>query len=301
MGRHVDDRIPTVSDYQGRIGVGSGTVQKALAALEDLAAVSLTRHGHQGTRILDLNRGTLWGLSGRGQLRVVSTLPGAIDAFGLIKGLYAQFTRAGIPVGLRYQRGADVRARTVLNDRADIAIMSRGAARTLPPSTRRRTTMIELRQGSYYAPGSLVRLAKAAWDPRGAPPRIAVDLASHDHRVLTDAEFPLNQAGVRVDCPYTELPAALITDRVDVGVWHRALLTAPLGALGLHESPLTTPAAERVQLEVSPAVILVRADDEALRRLVEAVDTRALLRAQRSLLAMNPESPSILEAVWSRS
>ena len=27
LGRHIDDRIMTISEYQDRIGVGSGTVQ----------------------------------------------------------------------------------------------------------------------------------------------------------------------------------------------------------------------------------------------------------------------------------
>lgn len=301
LSRTAGDRIKTISEYQDEIGVGSGTVQKTLSALEGLGAVALTRHGHQGTRITEMSRGSLWGLTGRGQVRIVSTLPGAIDAFGLIKGLESQLTAAGIPVGMRYRRSADVRARSVVKDEADIAIMSRGAARKLPPRLRRRTSTIEMSPGSYYAPGSVVRLARSEVSLSDGRVRVGVDPASHDHSVLTDAEFPEgDKRWVRVDCPYTHLPAALVCDEVDVGVWHRTLLSAPLGAMGLVESPLASAAADDVLREVSPAVLLVRADDRSLGRLLEAIDMRAVLRAERALLAMDPESPQIHEAVWSR-
>lgn len=300
LGCQPGDRIATTAEYQNLVGVGSGTVQKALTVLESVGAVRLSRHGHLGTKIVELNHGGLWSLTGRGEVRIVATLPGAIDAFGLSKGMYSQFAKLGIPIDLRYLRGASPRAKRVLRSEADIAVMSRGAAESLAPRVRKSTRMVELGQGSYYAPDSLVRLARAGAGEKG-PLRVAIDRSSYDHLRLTEAEFPPGvDQWTYVDCAYTHLPGALIEDKVDVGVWHRTLLPASAKALGLTERSLTRSETTALLEQVSPAVLVVRSEDTALWNLLQNIDVRAIVRAQRSLLAMDPSSPSIHDSVWSR-
>lgn len=299
LGRQAGDQIKTMAEYQREVGVGSGTVQKALTFLESVGAVSLSRHGHQGTRIVELDRSALWGFTGRGHVRIVSTLPGAIDAFGLTKGLEEQFASFGIPVGLQYQRGADARAERVRKNRADVAIVSKGAAAQLSSRRRSKTTMVELANGSYYALGSLVRLERTGSVSR--PLRVGIDRRSPDHQTLTELEFSADdRRWTYVDCPYSGLPGALLSDQVDLGIWHRTLLPAPVESLGLRERPLSAHGADQLLQQISPAVLIARSADAALHRLLEEVDVRAVTRTQKSLLAMDPASAMIHDAVWSR-
>lgn len=299
LSRQVGDQIMTMAEYQRQVGVGSGTVQKALTFLESVGAIGLSRHGHQGTRIVQLDRSALWRFTGRGQVRIVSTLPGAIDAFGLNKGLEEQFSAVGIPVGLQYRRGADARAERVRRGQADVAIMSKGAADRLPSRRRSRTTMVELASGSYYARGSLVCLERVHRS-KGTL-RVGIDRGSADHQMLTELEFPSDEDGwTYVDCPYSGLPGALLSDQVDVGIWHRTLLPASVESLGLRERSFSAAGAEQLLQQISPAVLVVRSDDGALNRLLEEIDVRAVARAQKSLLAMDPASVMIHDAVWCR-
>lgn len=299
LSRQSGDQIKTMAEYQRDVGVGSGTVQKALIFLESVGAVSLSRHGHQGTRIVELDRRALWRFTGRGQVRIVSTLPGAIDAFGLNKGLEKHFSAVGLPVGLQYLRGANARAESVRRDRADVAIMSKGAADQTLSRRRARTTTVELAPHSYYAPGSLVCLERSSRPQRAL--RVGIDRRSSDHRLLTELEFPpSDQRWEYVDCPYSNLPGALLSDQVDIGIWHRTLLPAPIEDLGLRERALSAPGANHLLQQISPAVLVIRSADIALNRLLEEIDVRTVNRVQQSLLAMDPASAMIHDAVWSR-
>lgn len=302
LGRAVDDRIATTVEYQRMLGVGSGTVQKALSFLESTGAVTLSRHGHLGTRIIAQDDGLLWGVAGRGQVRLVLHPPGPIDGFGMLKGLHDEFDRLGVPLDVRYLQGAEARAALVADGTVDLSVLSSGAAKSLRPGLRQRLRTVELGTGIYYAPGSLavVRRAGRRKQQRSGPTRVAIDRSSHDHVRLTEAEFPPAPPYEFVDCPYPQVLTELLQRHIDAAVWHQTLLPVPLDAMGLRADPLDTDLVAPILESVSAAALVLRTNDSALARMLPRLDVSVVVDAQAELLAMDPASPELHTKVWLR-
>lgn len=300
LGRPTGSRVPTTVDYQKQFNVGSGTVQKALAILEHSGAVTLSRHGHLGTRLVDQDEGLLWTMSGRGQVRLTLHPPGPVTGFGLLRGLQSEFDELGVPLDVRYVHGGEERAELVASGDADAGLVSAGVADSLRRAVRRKITTITVGEGLYYAPGSVfvVRREDAAKRPRRV--RVGVDRSSHDHMTVTTAAFPEDSKNVYVDCPYGQLLTALLERRIDVALWHSTLLPVPLTAMGLVATPLEDEAALRALATISDAVLVLRRDDLALGRLIERIDTGALAREQEKLLRLDPSSAELHSRVWER-
>lgn len=300
LGRPTGSRVPTTVDYQKQFGVGSGTVQKALAILEHSGAVTLSRHGHLGTRLVDQDEGLLWTMSGRGQVRLALHPPGPVTGFGLLKGLQSEFDELGVPLDVRYAHGGEERAELVASGHVDAGLVSAGVADSLRRALRRRVTTVTVGEGLYYAPGSVfvVRREDAAKRPRRV--RVGIDRSSHDHSTVTAAAFPEDARNVYVDCPYGQVLTALLERRIDVALWHSTLLPVPLRAMGLVATPLEDEAALQALATVSAAVLVLRRDDLALGRLVERIDADALAREEEQLLRLDPAAPELGTRVWER-
>jgi len=54
LARAPGERLPAIQEINSQLGVGVGTVQKAISALQD--AVTLTARGHRGTFVEQLYR-----------------------------------------------------------------------------------------------------------------------------------------------------------------------------------------------------------------------------------------------------
>ena len=86
--------------------------------------------------------------------------------------------------------------------------------------------------------------------------RVAIDRDSPDHIALTAAEFPLgDRTRAYVDVPFTSVPAAVLRDEVDVGIWHRQESIIPLELVGLTASALARPEALETWERLSSAVL----------------------------------------------
>src|SRR5690606_39227804 len=118
LGQQTGSRLATGSQYQERLGVGAGTVQKSLRALTASGAVELRARGHQGTYVVERDVGSLWRIAGLGSVRVLLTPPGANEHYGLAAGLRAAFQALEVPLELAYLRGARRRVREVLDGNA---------------------------------------------------------------------------------------------------------------------------------------------------------------------------------------
>lgn len=280
--------------------MGSGTVQRALRTLEGCGAVTLSRHGHRGTQIVESDYGLLWSLAGRQLVRIVVPIPGAIDVFGLCKGMRGEFSRVSVPSDVSYLAGSGARATYVRDGHADVAVMSKRAVTGVPRRTRRELDTIELGPGTFYGDDSLVVLSGRHSKRNGTqktPLRVGRVSASDDHVRLTAAEFPESASVEYVDLAYNSLPSAILQGRVDTGVWHRTLLTAPLDSLGLAERPLET---RTVLKTMSAAALVIRRDDESMRRLLSRVDMSTVEAIQKELKDLDSTDPETVEQMWSR-
>src|SRR5690625_3160650 len=105
IGVEVGGRLRTGSECQRELGVGAGTVQKALGMLVSAGAVAVTSRGHQGRQVVDRNIGTLWALSGARALRWLLPPLGPLECYGLAEAVSDEHRRLQVPMELSYRRG----------------------------------------------------------------------------------------------------------------------------------------------------------------------------------------------------
>jgi len=273
----VSGRLPTTLEYQARLGVGSGTVQKAIRQLRDDGAVQLRSRGHQGTFVTGTDPVRLWQHALMAPVHLLLPPSGPAESLAVAAGLAEAFAAIGAGTTVGYLRGARSRLAAVDAAEADVAIMSAGGAGATGPEH----TVLHLGPGSYYAPGSLVVVGRA-----GAGPvrRVGIDPRSSDHQRLTRAEFGDGTVEyVRTD--FTRIPRAVLAGDIDTGVWHTVDSLIPLDLVGLRTDALRSAAAQELEREISGAVLAARTDTVvgALLGRMDADDLRtAADRAHRA-------------------
>ncbi len=257
----VGGRLPTTIHYREVLGVGSGTVQKALKQLQNEGAVSLMARGHMGTFITELDAALLWSAARLSPVHLLLPPNAPPESLRVATAVAERFAPLGVFTTVGHLRGAGARLRSLDAGRADIAVMSAGAAHGLvvPEADGHRT--LRLAAGTYYAPGSLVVVTRTP-EPAGSggEPRIGIDSSSDDHRRLTHAEFP-GGSGRYVETEFTRVPRAVLLGEIDAGIWHIVDSLIPLDAAGLAVSPLTRPAAVSLADDIAPAVLVATTDN----------------------------------------
>lgn len=251
----IGGRLPTTTEYQSRLGVGSGTVQKALRDLRGGGAVDVVSRGHQGTFVTDLHVGRLWSAARLAPVHVLLPPSSPPEAVRIAGGLSDAFALTGATTTVGLLRGAAARLDAVDAGEADLAVMSAGAAHDLVAEDSGRL-LLALGPGTYYAPGTLVVVNRPEPPER---PRIGIDPRSDDHQRLTRAQFPVDEH-TYVTTDFTLVPRALVEGRIDAGIWHTVDTLIPLEAVGLSLSPLSRPEASELAEHISGAVLVARAD-----------------------------------------
>ena len=291
------DRLPSILEYQDRLGVGSGTVQKAFRILEESGVATTEPRGHLGRFVASINPGRTWSLAGLGAIHAVLTPPGAVEIYGLVDGLLDEFGRLGLPLQVNYQRGSTKRLQRIASSGTSFAVMSSGAAASL---ARDDLTVASLPAGTYYSPGSLVRLSKGAPAKRRSrrePLRVGIDWDSSDHVQLTEAEFGHLEDTSYVDCQFPKVPAEILAGRIDVGIWHRIILLVPLQLMGISAAPISR--ATRALLDTrSAASIVFPKKNLELGTALDFVDLARVAEVQKARL-VEIGMEELTESSWS--
>jgi hypothetical protein len=282
LGTKIGGRLPNVDDLRSAIGVGAGTVQKAIQDLQSSGWAILDSKPRQGTVLVSRQSGELWRTAGLPTLTALLPLPNSWEFQGLATGLRAELDRLGIPSTFLYGHGSEQRAAAVENGIAHFALMSLGAAKSLTASHSGIETQIVLPAGTYYAPDSVLVIARAPRRQLGEDLRIGVDPFSIDHALLSRAEFP----GYRyVDVSYAQVPSALTLGIIDAAVWHRTALGLSLDDRGLVTWPLENSDARALSSGIDAGAIIARADDAATQSVLAEIDTDRVLALQRDVVA----------------
>lgn len=303
IGVEVGGRLRTGSQYQRELGVGAGTVQKALGVLVSSGALTVASRGHQGRQVVDRNVGKLWALSGARALRWLLPPLGPLEGYGLAEAIADEHRRLQVPMELWYRRGAARRAEAVTSGEADITVMSWGAARSLQEAGMADGLGItDLGPDTYYSAGSILVLHRAGEElsDSAARTRVGIDRSSYDHVTFTEAEFPPAHGYQYVECDFPHMPVAVAEGRVDVGIWHRMLLLIPLDLANVAQRPLQSPAARKAREELSRAVLVCEQARAEVSAVPAAMDLLAVQRRQAGLAGLDERSPELSELYWFR-
>lgn len=251
----IGGRLTPSIQIQEKLEVGSGTVQKALQELSDNGGVVLRVKGHQGTLVLDYNPAILWKSAQLEPLRISLTTPGAQELGALSMSLRNQFRKFGLGMELDYIRGAQNRLDTLSNDLHSAALISIGAAKSRNLLNNKNYSILDFGPESYYQRDSLVVLSSSKiLNPKKL--RVALDKTSYDHETLTLNEFE-NKAGVEyVNCPFPEVPSAILEGRADTGIWHRVQAVISPELAGLKVSQLRSESLGNDKASISNAVLI---------------------------------------------
>lgn len=251
----IGGRLTPSIQIQEKLEIGSGTVQKALQELSDNGGVVLRVKGHQGTLVLDYNPAILWKSAQLEPLRISLTPPGAQELGALSMSLRNQFRKFGLGMELDYIRGAQNRLDTLSNDLHSAALISIGAAKSRNLLNNKNYSILDFGPESYYQRDSLVVLSSSKIsNPKKL--RVALDKTSYDHETLTLNEFE-NKAGVEyVNCPFPEVPSAILEGRADTGIWHRVQAVISPELAGLKVSPLGSGSLGYDKTSISNAVLI---------------------------------------------
>ena len=271
------NRLPTTSWYQEVLGIGSGTVQKALQELKKAGAVKLVSRGHQGTFIVSWDFSLLWDAARIPPVHMLLPPRGSQEATFVASAFVKQSKQWGVTTTVGYLRGARSRFAALEQNAADIVLLSSGSAQMLLRDTNKQHyELFEVGNGSYYRQGSLVVVEKVI--PQSAIPlRVGIDFHSSDHQRLTRAQFPENEC-VYVEVDFTQLPRSVFLGEIDAGVWHQEPSLIPLDKIGLKIHPLDNPQALVLANEISSAVMVVRSDSPvaALFRQIDVAELHKL-------------------------
>ena len=251
----IGGRLTPSIQIQEKLEVGSGTVQKALQELSDNGGVVLRVKGHQGTLVLDYNPAILWRSAQLEPLRISLTPPGAQELGALSMSLRNQFRKFGLGMELDYIRGAQNRLDTLSNDLHSAALISIGAAKSRNLLNNKNYSILDFGPESYYQRDSLVVLSSSKiLNPKKL--RVALDKTSYDHETLTLNEFE-NKAGVEyVNCPFPEVPSAILEGRADTGIWHRVQAVISPELAGLKVSQFRSESLGNDKASISNAVLI---------------------------------------------
>ena len=274
-------QLPTAQEFQQTLRVGAGTVQKAFALLEATSALDTRSHGHQGRFITERDLGRLWSIAGLPPVEAIMTPPGALEVYGLTDALETEFARLGVPLDIRYLRGASARLDRLKSTAMGFAVLSMGAWRSQVPEASGEVEFSEypLGEGTYYADGSIIELSRPGVDITDPDTLIGVDHTSFDHVALSRAHFGPLEVRRTVNVAFTIAPAALLHHQIDAAIWHRMLLLITPGMAGLIERPLSPMAADSLA-PLARAVLVTRRENPYLRTVFNALSVDRITTSQ---------------------
>ncbi len=284
LTRQLGDRLPTVGQYQERLGIGSGTVQSRLRILTSIGAVALEARGHQGTRLVDLDRAKLWSYAQFGPVRGILPLPEAFEPVGLAVLLRRTFEQLEIPLELLYLHGSGKRIDLVREGRAHFAVASKPAAVEATSTGAAQWLTLDLGPDSYHREDSMVVLLRPHLGSDDRIAKIGIDPECHDHVALTHAEFPAEEGYAYAAYSHARLPAAVAEGIIDAAIWLRTSPVIPLAAVGIAVRPLHRREAIGVNRGLSCAVLLAPADFPEVAGILRGIEPSAVRTIQDEIL-----------------
>ncbi len=271
-------RIPTFSQFAELRDFSRGTLQNAMAALEQLGAVSLEKHGHMGTALVEKNTDLLLACAGVNYVSGVMPLPYTKCYEGLATGLFNTISeRSHISADISYMRGSEKRIQAVLSGRSDFAVTSRLSARKALERGMEIELLRDFGPRSYLEGQSLIFRDKEATKILPGM-RVGIDDTSLDHMELTyDVVGDVPVTLVHIN--YSQIFNLLEQGEIDAAVWN-------LDTVLEHHPNINYKRLSLNRNNDENTAVLVVARRTAIRAVLdEYLDVDAILEQQRQVIA----------------
>lgn len=211
-------RIETVGDYAGKLGLGRGTIQSAFKYLEASGALKFDARGHLGTYIEDIDYKKLWEVAGLISITGVMPLPYSRRYEGLATGMYKTFENTDIPFNMAYMRGGYRREEALEQGKYDFAVMSMLAAELNITSGKDIEIVMDFGRHSYVA-GHKVLFSDPSKRTIENGMKVALDSSSIDHFILTCYECEGKDIKY-VELSYNQILKSLTDGLIDAAIWN---------------------------------------------------------------------------------
>ncbi len=280
------DQLPSIRQLAAFTHMSIGAVSTALNVLQDMGAVRIQKHGHEGSVVVGLSINRLWNLVEQGPLVISLTLPMHSHFEGLATGIKQSLENAGFETYLIFIRGSRTRLIALRENRCHVAVMSGLAAEELCGADQE--IVCQLPPGSWIS--EYVVYYRTSISNKDDIIRVAVDRDSFDHRRLSELEFNAQKVDFRW-VPFIQIPRLLRSGEVDATVWTIDQSEAYLSP-GIRLRPLS----DRVKAEVgdksTSATFISRNGNHTVRAVLQAaIHPAQVMEIQRKIISgeMIPE------------
>lgn len=275
------ERLPNVRELAEMYHVSVGSISNALAQLESMGVVSISKHGHVGSFVQSRSLGRLWEIARREPIVVAHTLPTNALYEGLATGIKKLISSLGVEVYLIFIRGSEARLQALRQKRCHLALVSGFAARELCKEGEE--ILLTLPPGSWLPSHRVYYRPLPSGEARR--PRVAIDMHSFDHRRLTELEFADQDVEFK-PVSFMQIHRLLADGFIDATVWPvDEVLEAQLGERIRHR-PLSDHVLDIVGTSDRTTALVGRSEDFAIRAIVEAtLSADALVEYQRKVAA----------------
>lgn len=299
LTKGIGGTLTTNSLLQERLGLGAGTIQRALDALAERDALHTISRGHLGRRIDSIQIGQVWQVAALPPVRLTLSPAGAVEMDVLEEALTLGLAELGVPGTVHHLPGGSERVAALERGEQDLTVISTGTLSGIEARLGERWPgpIRLLERGSYYAPDRLVVVTRTQAGTQ-RPQLVAIDRDSYDHTALTRAEFPEDLGFQHVEVPFPDVPGYVLAGIVDAGVWHVTRSPVPPTLAGLALHPVRRE--QHLRDGVSRAAMLAGPHRPEVRGVLKGLGLDGLIDRQRVGLAQEAARARLLLAEAAR-
>ncbi|MDO4431985.1 MAG: GntR family transcriptional regulator YhfZ [Aerococcaceae bacterium] len=276
MKLKVDDRLPSISEFQEEFNVSRGTVQNAIEFLKAVGGFEVESKGRLGSYIKEINYSVLQEYALSETIIGTMTLPYSKLYEGFATGIYTVFQEANIPVNIAYIRGAKERIKSVVTRMYKFAVVSKFAAQEAIRKGEPIEMIVEFKDKTYLSEHVLL-LRDANEIAIRNKMKIGIDYDSIDQYKLTE-KLTQGLEVQFVEINGSQIINALRNGWIDAGIWNIDEIKDK-GYNDIHWIKLPD---EHHDPSMDTSVIISHKDDDVIRAIFNTrIDKETILKIQQ--------------------
>lgn len=218
MKLKINDRLPSISEFQEEFDVSRGTVQNSIEFLKSIGGFDAVSKGRLGSFITELDYSVLQEYALEETIIGTMTLPYSRLYEGFATGIYGAFQEADVPLNLAYIRGAKERIKSVTSRMFRFAVVSKFAACEAIRKGEPINIILDLGEKTYLSEHVLL-LANKEKHMIENKMKIGIDFDSIDQYKLTE-KLVTGLDVQLVEINGSQMISGLRSGLIDAGVWN---------------------------------------------------------------------------------